>query len=330
MISELTDGAVSAIVPVQTSPWTLPSEMQTQKPSPKVSGNEIYVDESNTEAVVKLALPGAPFEVDESPEATAPSAIILDFKMSDNGHHLILNDYYHVALGLSNPSKPPEISAAQLGEQVKIDDLLAFRRPGAPLFLSPGRRISVDYEIDMDLRDDPSIRYYNHHPKLRLNFIGAGSGYFEKKTNFLLDNPSQKIVEVQMQEQNGVHSQHPNRNYTITGVKFLDRPKGYKNPDPRDATPCAFMSWRCADFSDPPFYRRIWRFQFDYDGRIGSLRRTCLRTWQTLRPVVLFVLCPAWGLLLVWKIGRALWRRRSVNLQKPLPLLPFEGMKGYR
>lgn len=328
VLPELTGANLPKWIPETTiadAGWIEPSPTVEPGPPPK---NDFYLARDGSEAVVKLELPGAPFKDSDKKSVQGPGAVILQFKISPNGRHLILNNYYHVALSLENPSIPPEIVAPQVGANLTMDDLLYAReRIGAPV-IHPVQNLLLDYEFDMNSRDDPSIRYGNHHPKFKLNLIGAGSyTTYPNTANFLLDDPSQKMVQIEMKERNNLHSQHPDRNYTITGVNFLSRPEGYKGPHPQDAKTCSLLSWRCADLGDPPYYVRVWRFQFDEYGRIGSLRRACLRSWDILRPILLFVLCPAWCIMLAWKAVRALWRRGRVDVNKPLPLLPFEQRK---
>ncbi|KAM0717770.1 hypothetical protein Q7P37_006102 [Cladosporium fusiforme] len=228
------------------------------KPSPdQPSANDAYLSADGSEAVVKLALPGFPLQSESQHEVLdSPSSAILHFKISPTGHHLMLNDRY-IALTVRNPSIPPALEAAQIASEVRMDDLLNAHEQTGRLFVSPGRTLSLDYEFDMGNRDDPSIRYYRYHPDFQFNIIGAGSGFgFHTTNNFLLDDNSQKIVQIKMKERNGLHSWHPDRNYTILGVKFLTRPRDYNPPEPKDARICAFLSWRCADISDPPYYKR--------------------------------------------------------------------------
>lgn len=305
-----------------------PAALQTNPSPDQATANDIYLAADGSEAVVKLALPGLPLGDGNHNEVRKPSSAILHFRFSPNGHHLLLNDRY-MALTVPNPSIPPALEAAQISSEVEMNSLMDAGERTGKLFLGPGRYLSLDYEFDMSNRDDPGIVYYNYYPEFRLNLIGVGSGFGANTTgNFLLDDPAQKVVQINMREQNHLNSHHPNRNFTILGVKFIDRPSDYNAPQPRDAKICGFLSWRCADISDPPYYKRVWRFQFDGDGRIGSLRRIVVRSWYHMRPFMLFVVCPAWCLLLAWKIFRALRRRSGADSSQPEPLLPFAQKKG--
>lgn len=300
------------------------------KPSPdQPSADDVFVSADGTEAVVKLALPDFPLKGENQQGVSEiPSSAILHFKISPNGRHLMLNDRY-MALTVRNPSIPPTLEAAQISSEVRMDDLLSvYEQTGKPS-ISPSRTLSLDYEFDMGNRDDPSIRYYRYHPEFRFNVIGAGSGFgMHTKNNILLNAASQKTVQINMKERNDLNSHHPERNYTILGVKFPPRPQNYIAPEPKDARICGFLSWRCADISDPPYYKRVWRFQFDDDGRIGSLRRTVIRGWAFVRPFVLFVGCPAWCVLLAWKALRMFGRRRRAESGQTLVPSPSKKKQG--
>jgi len=106
--------------------------------------------------------------------------------------------------------------------------------------------LALDYEFTMNNRDDPNIQYYNYHPVLRLNILGfrclEDGSVIETQPHTLLDGTrgQQKIVEVQMREQNHVTSTSPNRNFTISAVKLIDRPKDYRVP--RGPRPCGLTS----------------------------------------------------------------------------------------
>jgi hypothetical protein len=177
--------------------------------------------------------------------------------------------------------------------------------------------LALDYDFTMKHRDDPSIEYYNYHPTLQFNIIGVrclqDGSVVETQPHILLDGTrgQQKIIEVQMREQNHATSTSPNRNFTISAVKFIDRPKDYRVP--RGPRPCSLTSWRCADIADPPWYREVWYDHFDEHGRIGCLRREVLLWWESLRPGVLYLLLPSWCIMVVWKAWRSFSRRRALS-----------------
>lgn len=177
--------------------------------------------------------------------------------------------------------------------------------------------LALDYDFTMKHRDDPSIEYYNYHPTLQVNIIGArclqDGSIVTTQPHILLDGTrgSQKIVEVKMREQNHAISTSPDRNFTISAVKLIDRPRDYRVP--RGPRPCSLTSWRCADIADPPWYREVWYDHFDENGRIGCLRREVMLWWRSLRPAVLYLLCPSWFIMLVWKAWRGLSRRRALS-----------------
>lgn len=313
-IEELTAGRVALKEP------TLPKKPVASPIAPKPTLNAlpdtIYLTKDGLSAFVKLDVPDLP-----AGHSDHNSSILLNFTISANRHHLLLNDELF-ALLVPKPSVPPRLRAQQItadadlvtvGRETSLRDWLA----GKEL----GQTLALDYDFTMNNRDDPSIRYYNYHPVLRVNIIGArylqgGSGPMkidDLQPHYILDGTrgTQKIIELRMREQNHVSSDSPHRNFTISAVKFLDRPKDYEAP--RAAKSCSLMSWRCADISDPPWYRQVWYDDFDEHGRIGCLRRVVSIWWESLRPVVLYLLCPSWFILAVWKVWRSLSRSRAIR-----------------
>lgn len=238
-------------------------------------------------ALVKLTLP----------DLGADAPVFLNFTISANRHHLLLNNELF-ALLVPNPSVPARLRAQQMVSNSKLQATV--RELSLDKWLAgqvTEQTLALDYEFTMPHRDDPSIQYYNYHPVLRLNIIGArclqDDSVVGTQPHTLLDGTrgQQKTVEVQMREQNHVTSTSHKRNFTISAVKFIDRPKDYRVP--RRPRPCSLTSWRCADIADPPWYREVWYDHFDEYGRIGCLRREVLLWWDSLRPAVLYLLCPS-------------------------------------
>jgi hypothetical protein len=276
-------------------------------PTDDISPGPIYLTDDGTSALVKLDLP----------DLGADTPVFSNFTISASRHHLLLNNDYF-ALLVPNPSVPPRLRAQQM---VSNPTLQATGRKLSPDDWLTGQvteqTLALDYEFTMNNRDDPSIRYYNYHPVLRLNIIGARclqeGSVVESQPHILLDGTrgQQKIVEVQMREQNHVTSTSPDRNFTISAVKLIDRPKDYRVP--RGPKPCSVTSWRCADIANPPWYREVWYDHFDEHGRIGCLRREVLLWWKSLRPVVWYLLYPSWCIMVAWKGWRSISRRRPVG-----------------
>ncbi|GAB7329984.1 hypothetical protein MBLNU13_g01678t1 [Cladosporium sp. NU13] len=268
-----------------------------------VSPEHIYLADDGLSALVKLKLH----------DLRSDTPVLLNFTVSANRHHLLLNSELF-ALLVPEPSVPPRLRAQQMVSNSKLQD--TGRKVSLDEWLAgqiTEQTLALDYEFTMNNRDDPSIQYYNYHPVLRLDIIGArclqDGSVVESQPHILLDGTrgQQKIVEVQMREQNHVTSTSPNRNFTITAVKFMDRPKDHRVP--RGPRPCGLTSWRCADIADPPWYKEVWYDHFDAFGRIGCLRREVLLWWKSLRPAVLYLLCPSWCIMVMWKAWRILSRR---------------------
>ena len=304
-LSELTAGRVTLKKP--TLPTKHVANPVAPLPTGGVSPEPTYLTDDGLSALVKLKLP------DLGPD----TPVFLNFTISANRHHLLLNNELF-ALLVPNPSVPSRLRAQQMASN---SELQATDRKLSPDEWLAGQvteqTLALDYEFTMNNRDDPNIQYYNYHPVLRLNILGVrclqDGSVIDTHPHTLLDGTrgQQKIVEVQMREQNHVTSTSPNRNFTISAVKFIDRPKDYRIP--RGPRPCGLTSWRCADIADPPWYREVWYDHFDENGRIGCLRREILLWWMSLRPAVLYLLCPSWCIMVVWKAWRIFSRRRALS-----------------
>lgn len=309
------------------------------QPDPPVPGkaypnasasNAVYLGEDGSSASVKVHLPTAPNPTWLT-EHTSLTSANLYFTANGDRQYLNLN-HVPLVLTMSSSDSPDWYTPADLSAtQVREDDDLVWLGRNDLCNSNVCQRLAIDYELDISRSEeedaDPSIF------KLRLNLLGAGVAWDKddkRRTGVLLEDPMQKIVELDLKDYNALDSSRPFHNWTITAVNLVDRPTDYFPPDPRAARPCgiSMLSWRCADLEEAPWYRQVWRFQWDEYGRIGSLQREVARDWDVvLRPIVLFVLCPAWSLLILWKLGRRVWRRltfRRIKLDKPLPLLPFE------
>jgi hypothetical protein len=305
-LSELTAGRVTLKKP--TSPPKPVASPVAPVPPAGVSPEPIYLTDDGLSALVKLNLP------DLGPD----TPVFLNFTISANRHHLLLNNELF-ALLVPNPSMPPRLRAQQM-----VSNSLRFQATGRRISLQEWlagqvteQTLALDYDFTMKHRDDPSIEYYNYHPVLQVNIIGArclqDGSVVDTQPHTLLDGTrgQQKIVEVHMREQNHATSTSPDRSFTISAVKLIDRPKDYRVP--RGPRPCSLASWRCADIADPPWYREVWYDHFDEYGRIGCLRREVLLWWRSLRPAVLYLLCPSWCIMVVWKACGSLSRRRALR-----------------
>lgn len=309
LLSELTDGRVTLQKPVKVAnpiaKGGSPASVRGTSTDP------IYLAPNGSSALAKLDLPDVGHNI----------SVLLNFTISANRHHLLLNGEL-LALLVPNPSVPPRLRAQQITYDSGWDTTR--RKIGLPdsfVWQETGQTLALDYDFTMNNRDDPSIRYYNYWPILQLDILGAryvqesagSTEASEMQPDSLLDGSQgqQKTIEVRMREQNHVTSTSPNRNFTIIAVHLVDRPKNYVAP--RGPKPCSLTSWRCADIADPPWYREVWYDQFDDHGRIGCMRRQVSLWWESVRPMVLYLLCPSWLLVVGWKMWRVVSRKRAVR-----------------
>ncbi|GIZ47721.1 hypothetical protein CKM354_001080600 [Cercospora kikuchii] len=317
IISAMTNGAF----PTSSSQNGTNAEIHKERPaiydtpldiSPdSTAPNAILTAEDSLSALVKLALPGLSIPLSSSAELSYSSSLLLNFSVSDSGKHLLLNGEL-LALRVPDPSRPRLISAPQVPLTSNITE-----QKGETFT----NYVELDYEFWANNRDDPNIIYYNYYPKIYLNLIGArvseGKNAFH---DILLDSLDQKYVEIQLHDPEARPSGDPNVSYTIIHAKLLDRAADYVPPHPDDK-PCSRWSWRCADFGDPPWYRYIWRQNFDEYGRIGSMRRNVLMRWKRIKdiawnmPWTIQAICV---LALGYKI-HSLWRNKGKR-QLLLPL----------
>lgn len=253
--------------------------------------------------------------------ATPGYSVLLNFTISANGRHVLLNSNYH-ALQIPAPSRPALLSARIVPSRLNWIRLSEDKLNKYPL-------TGLDYSLDARNRDDPNIRYSNYHPELSLNLVGAGGSRTNQSDPvLLLDSLDQKWIKLSLHDTTGISSDDPNRQYSIDKVEFMDRSRDimgrmnidYRAPRPDDR-PCTLRSWRCADIADPPWYKHIWRQNFDKYGRIGSLRRALMILCLPLRFVLLDSV-PWWTQLLaiiavvLYVRGRLARRKQEDDLEK--------------
>ena len=293
--------------------YPLPSRTPPPNPSPNATApNAVYLAEDKLSAMAKLEIPGLPLS-ESLKDAEKSSALLLNFSVSDNGKHLLLNNEL-LALLVPDPSRPSLIRAEKVFLEWDIEEI--------PMPANE-KAVDLDYELWSGNRDDPGITYYNYYPKFNLNLLGAGVTDFESQrqnvdqttTHYLLDSPNQKIIEIVLHDIESRPSNSRNLSYRIESVKLLDRAKDYRAPRPDDR-PCSRWSWRCADIADPPWYRYVWHSNFDEYGRLGCMRRNVLMRWKSIS--VLFPNLP-WPVWLVLLAGVAyikiymMWRQKSLG-----------------
>ncbi|PIA92213.1 Protein disulfide-isomerase [Cercospora beticola] len=282
IISAMTNGAF----PTSSSRFAADTEIYKERPAiydtpldlppDSTAPNAILTAEDSLSALVKVAVPGLPIPLSSSADSSYSSSLLLNFSVSDNGKHLLLNGEL-LALRVPDPSRPRLISAPQVPLTSNITEQEDE---------TSTNYVELDYEFWANNRDDPNIIYYNYYPKIYLNLIGARAS--EPKNAFhdiLLDSLDQKYVEIQLHDPEARSSGDPNVSYKIVNVKLLDRAADYVPPYPNSKS-CSRWSWRCADYGDPPWYRYIWRQNFDEYGRIGSMRWNVLMRWKRIKGMV--------------------------------------------
>lgn len=270
----------------------------------------IWVADDGSEAIVKLHLPGLEL-MNPSEQDALPIAVLLHFTMSTNGHHLLLNNETF-ALQIPNPSQPPLLYAQRVPVEYNIFPDL----PIIPLASEPDI-ISLDYTLTSPNRDDPYVRYSNHHPHFYLDIVGAGI------PTTLLHSSLQYSLSIELSNrQPRSSSNDDDRRYGIDRMSFENRSQDYALIAARPGQKwCGWWSWRCADLADPPWYSALWREEFDGDGRIGSGRRVLVmwkRRWTKMVPRWLRAVFVGIGL---WWMGRGAriywirWRLRRSDFQ---------------
>ncbi|TVY16988.1 hypothetical protein LARI1_G006676 [Lachnellula arida] len=226
--------------------------------------------EKGRSVLVRLSTPDLPlWNKEEQIGEDIPSALILNFTVSADNKTLLLQDQPFMP-----PHTPPRLSAPQTSQS------LSEFEHGTTLNLEDLPVFDLDYDRIAHPRDDPSIHYYNYYPKLMINLLGAGvAGH-----NALLKDMEQKVIKITLRDWNTVRSAStdpPNHSFEIKEVKLWERQPGDSvNPD--DLKACTLKSWRCSDFGDHPWYRYIFRQNFDEYGKIGSFRHMLHQRWATL------------------------------------------------
>ncbi len=177
---------------------------------------------------------------------------------------------------LPDPHIPPRLNAHQTS-------LSLTQFENEPLLdLSNLPSFELDYDRLVYPRDDPSNHYYNFHPDLTLDILGAGiAGY-----NTLMNAESQWVLKVKLKDHNsqGRSTTDPFLfNLQIEDVRLYDRGEYYTFPNLDGLKKCTLWSWRCEDFGDTPWYRYVLRRNFDRFGKIGSIRHMLLQRRETLQ-----------------------------------------------
>ncbi|KAF4613411.1 hypothetical protein G7Y89_g15476 [Cudoniella acicularis] len=233
-----------------------------------------WLDEGRS-VLIRLDIPGLPlWNQEEHIGEDKPSALILNFTVTPDRHTLLLQD--QAILPLSDPNAPPRINAPQTPETIaEFENRKSTDYDNLPFF-------ALDYERIVHPRDDPSIQYYNYVPSLTLNLLGAGiEGY-----NTLLKQSDQLVIKITLKDYNayngGKTTNPPIHLFEVTHVRLWERWPNNPWIGPDELSECTSWSWRCEEFGDTPWYRYIYRKDFDRYGKIGSLRHAFLQRWGTL------------------------------------------------
>ncbi|KAL3418550.1 hypothetical protein PVAG01_10266 [Phlyctema vagabunda] len=211
--------------------------------------------------LVRLATPNIPLydwhEADASLVATdEPSAVLLNVSLSSDHTTLLLQG--QPFLPIRDPSIPPLLEAYQIRAN----------GPAVPRGREHGLLpLRLDYERQVNPRDDKSILYENYRPMILVDILGAGT---------------QQVLKIMLKDSNSFPTQNPPKHsFKITRVWLEDRANAgassvYKS------RPCSIWSYRCADLRDAPWYVYISSQDFDEYGRSGSLRHLLMIPWNNL------------------------------------------------
>jgi len=217
-----------------------------------------------------------------------PAAILLNFTLSSDNKTLYLNN--QAILPLANNMVPPKLAAYQVPadisrgafEDIKYWHLLE----GAFFGMTIGYRyLNIDYDR-LVWADPASGTYSNHVPTLKIRIMGLVAHDHDN----ILDDKLQKVVHVTLTDQKHGSSDAPDRSYLITDVALKESRTSYAYagvlPNEASNIECMAKSWLCEDHDlysqGAPWYRYIWRHNFDEFGRIGSLRREVMSRWNTV------------------------------------------------
>lgn len=227
------------------------------------------------------------------------SALLFKVSLSDDNSTVILG-YNTPLLPLPNPLVPPKLSVPHISVNEPDSSLPMFYGDDS---MRSWEVVGLDYDRLSDPRDDRNIRYYLPSYTLRFNVLGVGFSHPEE-SNVLLDSDEQQLLIIKVKDHNGNSHSPPHPNLEITDVKIWPRESGYVHPRPRSGKECSKWSWRCEDFGDEPWYRYIWRQDFDDDGRIGSGRHWVSSHWDSFRDKLRVPVMVA-GIVLAGLIGLA-------------------------
>ncbi|EPE35150.1 hypothetical protein GLAREA_10846 [Glarea lozoyensis ATCC 20868] len=199
------------------------------------------------------------------------SALVFNFTISHDQRHLLLQD--QPILPLLDANIPPRFSVPQTSESLtEFEQRRVYKYTNAAHF-------EIDYERSVRPRDDPNREIHNYVPTLKFNVLGAGiAGH-----NTLLSSAEQRYIEIILKDENFRTHNPFNHKFVVKSVRTRRR-GDEPNPSvlPEDLKVCGRFSWRCEDMDSQPWYRYIYRQDFDEFGKIGSLRREYLRRSSNL------------------------------------------------
>jgi hypothetical protein len=258
--------------------------------------------EAGRSVLVRLETPDLSlWDAEEQYGEHVETALIFNFTISHDQSHLLLQD--QPFLPLLDPNIPPRLHVPQTSEsESDFNHKKVYNYATLPHF-------GLDYERTVNPQHEPAIDIYHYAPTLKLNLLGAGiAGY-----NTLLSSPEQRYIEVILKDENTCTGNPPTHKFVIQSVKVRKRDHDIHHILPEDVERCGRFSWRCVDFDSSPWYRYIYRQDFDEFGRIGSLRHEMYRRYWNLHYSLVFfrfwALVVAVGSFLVSPVVYAVYKR---------------------
>lgn len=264
-----------------------------------------HIGKYQREVLVKLDTPGYPLwtwnEISTSYDASESlfqSAVLLNFTLLSDNTALFVNNEPYLRLPLQDVSALARISALQIPSslthqhEILQRDLPTWGKVQTYLEDHKCRRLGLSYDRLITNRDDPSIRYYNPVFEVRLDIIGLSVVDDEEVERMVsTDSKGQAYVQIRIEHDGSGATDDPATRYKFTRLNVVNRDGGYQAIVPPSEDRCSLWSYRCADIGDPPWWRYIWRGQFDEYGRVGSRRHWIVREWRQmgLRDMVLGV-----------------------------------------